>query len=103
MSNTYKRDELLRCVLSNKSKHYLSKEYKLEEIYKLSEDEVDDLYSRYIFLKENELAKSLSSTMMQVLKSCVKLMTYASMCYNFYVCKCIIITWVMYFKYLSSC
>ena len=42
-----KRQKLIECVLTGNSKQYLSKAYTEEQINKLSEEEVDKLFSNY--------------------------------------------------------
>ena len=60
MSGEDKREELRKMILTGKSKHYLGREVK--DVTTLSEEDVDRYYEIYSCILTNELAETLSDT-----------------------------------------
>ena len=60
MAGEDKREELRKMILAGKSKHYLGREVK--DVSVLSEEEVDRYYDVYTCIVTNELAETLSDT-----------------------------------------
>ena len=53
-----KRQKLLECILTGNSKLYLGKVYTEEQINKLSDEEVDELFSNYEDKLSGQMVKS---------------------------------------------
>ena len=56
-----KRQKLLKCVLTGNSKLYLGKVYTKDQIKKLSDEEVDKLFSNYEAKLSGQMVKSLGN------------------------------------------
>ena len=54
-----KRQKLLKCILTGNSKLYLGKVYTEDQLKKLSDEEVDKLFSNYEAKLSDQMVKSL--------------------------------------------
>ena len=60
------RQKLIECVLTGNSKQDLGKAYAEEQIYKLSEEEVDKLFSNYEAKLSGQMVKSLGKLIIKM-------------------------------------
>ena len=69
------RQKLLECILTGNSKLYLGKVYTEEQINKLSDKEVDKLFSNYVLKLLGQMVKSLGKSIINMysIKACVAL------------------------------
>ena len=68
-----KRQKLLECILNGNSKLYLGKVYTEEQINKLSNEEVDKLFSNYEAKLSGQMVKSKSIINMYSMGACAAL------------------------------
>ena len=70
-----KRQKLLECILTGKSKMYLGKVYKEEKIKELSNEEVDKLFNNYEAKLSGQMVKSLGRSIINMysMRACVVL------------------------------
>ena len=61
-----KRQKLLECILTGNSKLYLGKVYTKEQINKLSDEEVDKLFSNYEAKLSGQMVKSLGKSIINM-------------------------------------
>ena len=61
-----KRLKLLECILTGNSKLYLGKIYTEEQINKLSDEEVDKLFSNYEAKLSGQMVKSLGKSIINM-------------------------------------
>ena len=61
-----RRQKLLECVLTENSKLYLDKVHTEEQIYKLSNEEVDKLFSNYEAKLSCQIVKSLGKSIINM-------------------------------------
>ena len=61
-----KRQKLLECILTGNSKLYLGKVYTKEQINKLSDEEVDKLFSNYKAKLSGQMVKSLGKSIINM-------------------------------------
>ena len=61
-----KRQKLLECILTGNSKLYLGKVYTKEQINKLSNEEVDKLFSNYEAKLSGQMVKSLGKSIINM-------------------------------------
>ena len=61
-----KRQKLLECVLTRKSKLYLGKVYTEEQVKKLGDEEVDKLFNNYEAKLSGQMAKSLGKSIINM-------------------------------------
>ena len=61
-----KRQKLLECILTGNSKLYLGKVYTEEQINKLSDEEVDELFSNYEAKLSGQMVKSLGKSIINM-------------------------------------
>ena len=61
-----KRQKLLECILTGNSKLYLGKVYTKEQISKLSDEEVDKLFSNYETKLSGQMVKSLGKSIINM-------------------------------------
>ena len=61
-----KRQKLLECILTGNSKLYLGKVYTEEQINKLSDEEVDKLFSNYEAKLSGQMVKSLGKSIINM-------------------------------------
>ena len=61
-----KRQKLLECILTGNSKLYLGKVYIEEQINKLSDEEVDKLFSSYEAKLSGQMVKSLGKSIINM-------------------------------------
>ena len=60
------RQKLLKCILTGNSKLYLGKVYNKEQINKLSDEEVDKLFSNYEAKLSGQMVKSLGKSIINM-------------------------------------
>ena len=70
-----KRQKLLECILTENSKLYLGKIYTKEQISKLSNEEVDKLFSNYEAKLSGQMVKSLGKSIINMysMRACAAL------------------------------
>ena len=61
-----KRQKLLECILTGNSKLYLGKVYTKDQIKKLSDEEVDKLFSNYKAKLSGQMVKSLGKSIINM-------------------------------------
>ena len=61
-----KRQKLLECILTGKSKLYLGKVYTEEKIKELSDEEVDKLFNNYEAKLSGQMVKSLGKSIINM-------------------------------------
>ena len=61
-----KRQKLLECVLTGNSKLYLGKVYTEDQIYKLSDEELDKLFSNYEAKLSGQMVKSFGKSIINI-------------------------------------
>ena len=61
-----KRQKLLECILTRNSKLYLGKVYTEEQINKLSDEEVDKLFTNYEAKLSGQMVKSLGKSIINM-------------------------------------
>ena len=61
-----KRQKLLECVLTGNSKLYLGKVYTEEQLAKLSEEEVENLFNNYEAKLSGQMVKSLGKSIIDM-------------------------------------
>ena len=66
LRNNSKRQKLLGCVLTGNSKLYLGKVYTKEQIEKLSEEEVENLFNNYEAKLSGQMVNSLGSSIINM-------------------------------------
>ena len=61
-----KRQKLLECVLTRNSKLYLGKVYTEEQLAKLSEEEVEELFNNYEAKLSGQMVKLLGKSIINI-------------------------------------